>query len=200
MNQPSQQAKCNQCDRGAMYNSNGVPLCLQCFTQVKALLQQEMENQMIAANMALDEIDAILPFGRLPGRFIIPRRVRIEGPAMTNIRISNSTIGVVNTGTVNRIDASVNTIRQAGYEEIARAITALTEGVANTKEMSDEARQTSLEALSAIAQEAGSEPGERRNSVVKTMIGSLATSLQTVAATADLWQTVGPTITAFFGF
>lgn len=190
--------KCSQCEKTAIYNLNNIPLCLNCLERVKAIQQQELENNMQLANIAAAHLDMALPFGMKTPRFTIPKRVQVNGPKMTNINISGGNIGVVNTGTVQRIDASINTIKSEGNAEVAHAIAELTEAIASLEKISDEDRSKALELLSAVADEAEQPVNKRRSAVLKPILEGLATVLQTGAATADLWTKFGPIITNFF--
>lgn len=197
----NQQAKCNQCANAAIYSMNGLPLCLSCFERIQALEQQKLDNLRQLANIAMDQFDAIAPYGMPRTRFDIPKRVQITGGAkMTTINVSGSNIGAINTGVVKRIDSNIVAMASGGGLDIAKSLKEITEAVANSQELSEGQKQEALELLNGISEEAVKPKEERKPGMVKTLAAGVATTVQSAAAVLEIWNKIQPHIGAFFGF
>lgn len=154
---------------------------------------------MAMASDAENSIDAM--FGLAPRRPMqIPRPIIHTSNTTVNdnhIRISDSTIGVLNTGTVGTLNASVTILEQTN-PELAAEVTRLVEAVSSSTELAQEARKEVIEQVSYVLSQL-SVPAEQRNtSVLKGILTAVATTLATSADLYTLWQALHPTLTAQF--
>jgi hypothetical protein len=120
-----------------------------------------------------------------------------------SIHITHSNVGLVNTGEiaeVRSIAMNISTLFQSGHEEIAEALTAMTEAVTNNKEITPEQQTYLLENLEELSTQAAHEPDQRaKPGVIKSLISGIAMTISTAGGLAEVWNTWGPVITAFFG-
>jgi len=122
----------------------------------------------------------------------------------TEIHLSNSTIGILNTGeieNVRSISVNVSTLAESGHAEIAKAIKELTETVAANQELPADERSYILENLEELSRQAALPPEERAKSgVIKSLVSGVGASLSAAGGLAEVWSTWGVPIRAFFGF
>jgi len=160
---------------------------------------RKLEERERALDYIAGEMDAIAGFPVTPRLAPRARPVVLAGnTVLNNIRIANSQIGVLNTGTIGSIDNAIGLVRRDGSKEMAEALKALTEAVATSRDLGDDKRDSALELVSAIASEAATPPDRRRTSVARALVVDLASVLGGVAATVQLWASYGPAIKAFF--
>lgn len=196
--------QCGQCGRRALYGAQEagdrtIPLCLQCYlvwTQIKASQVDALTRQ---ANILVGQMEFTggLAPGALPR---LPERnvVQVKDVTLNNIRIDNSTIGVINTGHIGAVDAAVTVLRQGGAGSLADAFKELTESVAGAPDLAEDRKAEVIELLSAISTEAVAPPAERRRAVVMPLLERAAALVGGAASLAELWERVRPLIHAAF--
>ena len=135
-----------------------------------------------------------IPVQQITERQIVP----VGGVTLNNISIDNSVVGVLNTGSIETVDAAVTTLNRSGETGIAQALTDLTQAVASNKEATNETKNEILEILSVVSSEATAPKGKRRSTAMKPMLREMATLLGGVASLSLLWDRFGPVLTAFF--
>jgi hypothetical protein len=116
---------CTQCDKPAIRKIHGHPLCLDCSYKVEMMEYMRFAKLASQQNALLDYADAITGVSGGFGRMHIPPPPRPlqNGPTVfNNIRVENSTVGVINTGEVQSIDSVVSSARTAGDEQLAAAL------------------------------------------------------------------------------
>ena len=80
----------------------------------------------------------------LHARYPLP----IQEKQMTEIKISNSTIGILNTGQISNIKSiavNIGKLNNSGLADVAAAINALTDAVAASNKLDDEVKTSTLE-------------------------------------------------------
>lgn len=190
--------KCYQCGNNSMFlvgpEGQQVPLCLNCHLKYVQLLdkQNEMLERVVnyqTANMeTIAGVPAFLP--RYPERKVI----KTGDITLNNIKIDNSTIGVLNTGNIETIDMAVTSLRQTGNEEISKGITELSEAIIRNNEINDETKNQVIEILSVIATEATAPTEKRRKSIIKPLINELSTLISGISSLSQLWRNIQPII------
>lgn len=122
----------------------------------------------------------------------------------TEIHLSNSTVGILNTGEiedVQSISVNISTLAESGHAEMAKAIKELTEAVAASQELSADERAYVLENLEELSKQALLPPNERAKlGVIKSLASGVGASLSAAGGVAEVWSTWGGAIRAFFGF
>jgi hypothetical protein len=197
--------KCCNCDKPAIYavgpEGEQLPFCLDCnlkHVQMLAIQNDQLERSL---NYATEQMEAIVGISGILPRFP-QRQVRvIEGGTVTlnNIHVSNSNIGILNTGNLEIIDSAITQLNQdSGAQEISGALSKLATAIAASDELSVEKQNEAMQLLSVIATEATAPKQKRRGVIVKPLLASLATIIQTSASLIQIWQSVEPTISTFF--
>ncbi len=111
--------KCYNCDKKAIFavgpEGRQAPLCLDCYIRFQnvQLQQQEMYERQI--NYLTSEMKSavglpcILP--KYPERCAV---IQSGGVTLNNIHVTNSEIGVLNTGNIENVDATVTVLKNEG--------------------------------------------------------------------------------------
>ena len=111
--------RCYNCGKPAMYlvgpEGKEVPLCLDCnlkHTQMLAIQNEQLEREMDFLTDHM-EFTAGLPSGVLP-RYPKRQTKIIQGGTVTlnNIHVSDSNIGVLNTGNLEMVDSAITVLGQ----------------------------------------------------------------------------------------
>lgn len=196
--------KCANCQNLAVLlvgpESGRIPLCLDCNLKFQQAMELQQDQLIRTHNLLALEFNAT---AGLPGLCpTLPERpvqvLNLGGATLNNIKISNSNVGVVNTGTVAKVDAAVTVMRQSGENDAATAIAKLTEAVLASVDASDEQKRSIVELLSVLSTEATAPKPIRRGAAMRAIATEISTLTQGVAALSQLWQHYGPVITALF--
>lgn len=132
---------------------------------------------------AMVGLPGILP--RYPER---PRIVHTGAMTLNNIQVSNSQIGVLNTGTLENVDATVNVLRSEGNPELAAAVLALAQALVATTELSNVKKNQALELLGTLGEEAAAPREKRKPSVIRALMTELSGILGGIAALSGFWE------------
>jgi hypothetical protein len=125
----------------------------------------------------------------------------IQGGTVTlnNISVSNSAIGVLNTGNLEVVDSAISALKSdPATKEVSDALKQLTNSIAAAQDLASKEKNEAIEILSVVASEATAPKDKRKASVVNRLLAQFPTLIQTSAAVLEIWQTVGPSIISFF--
>lgn len=166
-----------------------VPLCLDCYIRFQNVMDQQLEEHERHLNYLSAEMESVVGLPGILPRYPARQRRVIQTGALTlnNIHVSNSQVGVINTGTLQNVDATVTVLRSGGNADLANAITALAQAVIELREMADDKKNQALEILGALAEEAVAPKEMRKPAVVRALISELSNILGGVAALGTLW-------------
>lgn len=173
-------------------------LCIDCQLKMQQIhSRQNAENERMI-NFFADHIDAISGLPRTGARF--PERQIVDSPefVMNKINITDSNVGVVNTGTVHSIEAAVNVIAEGGNAELSEALAELTQGILDDENLGDEERKGALDLVNTVSAEASLAPEKQRKVIIKPLVGELAQLLQGSAAAMTIYEKVLPVLQALF--
>jgi hypothetical protein len=187
--------KCSQCDReaiGIMNNGQGPAVCVEHY----AILQNTIHrNISVLRDIAQDHEDNIDMMFGLPPKPRRPAPVIHQGNNVFNqLKIDNSNIGVVNTGTIDSLNSTISYVQQAGSAELANQIKSFAEAVSASNELSEVLQKEILEQLSYLGTQIRTSHEQRNQGVIKTILKSIEPTVSTAAGLATLWATLGPTI------
>lgn len=190
--------KCQQCGNNAFCQVGpaNIPLCINChnkLVQSIAIQDQIAHRQM---QFLKDEMADIVGVPRKPRP--VPVTQVFQKPSITNIKIERSQIGVVNTGTIQRLDAAVSFLKEGKQEKLSQAIVDLTQAVLKNADLQNEMKNNLIELISAISTEAVKQKQSGQNFVGKALISILSETIKTSAALSQLWEKVGPIIESVF--
>jgi hypothetical protein len=176
-----------------------IPLCLDCNLKLQALQTRQVAELERALNHTVDEMEAIAGFplgGKFPPR---AQPVFVGKAVLNNIHITDSQIGILNTGSIQSIDSAITLVRNGGDPAVASALASLTEGIARDSTLTADQRRDLVDLVSTIAVEAAAPVGKRRSAVVRALTIDIAQFVSGVAGLAQLWSMYGPIIKAHFG-
>lgn len=121
----------------------------------------------------------------------------------TEIHISQSTLGILNTGEikhVQRITANVQALAASGQPDLAQALKELTEAFTESKEIGEDQRKEALELLEDVSDQAAQPPEKRsRSGVIKAVLDSLSNLAGTATSLEKAWAAWEPHLRQFFG-
>lgn len=150
-------------------------------------------------NEAYSQMDMVAPFGPLHKPIPVAEIARAMTKASTfnNINITNSKVGVVNTGNLARINAAIEITKGQPTEEFGARLKDLTEAITNSAEGDDETKKVLAELTKAIADQvlverspSGAVVGALFDRLVSTSTG-LTTILGAAEQLKQAWQNLG---------
>jgi hypothetical protein len=123
-------------------------------------------------NQAMDHMDEITGFGQTGGRIPVAALARVMSKNSTNnnINISNSMVGVVNTGDLARIDAVITLTKDSDAEAIGTAIKALAQAIIDSNEVDRASKQEMIDLVQAIGEQI---VGQRKKPILLSLFKSL---------------------------
>lgn len=187
-------SQCYQCDRPSMYDVGNVPLCLHCAATAEHIANMQWLKNAAGMNQALDDMDMVtgisLGGGRVPVAAVASAMRR--NPILNHIQVNNSQIGVLNTGMIERVDATITLTRGTEFEVVGDHLKLFTEALANNRDIEPRARESLAELVESLSDQINQ---RKRASIAATMAAILEKSSQ-VAALAPvaqaLWLTIKP--------
>jgi hypothetical protein len=190
---------CSQCRQApAMYVVQGFPLCLNCRSR------QLRDDLAVGAHLAeltnfasrQVEISLGYPPGYM-GRVEVqqPNVVHTGDVNLQNISLSNSVVGAVNTGTVERLDVSLSEIKMGGDAELGEALARLAQAVLDSELPGDE-KNDLIDQTSFVAEQARLPTPNRNRGALKATLASIRDTAATVAAISSAWKAIEPLLNA----
>ncbi|MCL8381967.1 hypothetical protein [Xanthobacter aminoxidans] len=139
------------------------------------------------ANRALDDMDAVMwpliPGGRIP---IEPLARAIQGsPTLNHFNLTNSQVGIINTGSIQKIDTAITQTQGSDAEGIGKIIQALTAVVLAAHELTADEQAKMVELIEALSQQVIE---GRKPAVISALMKSLKDGLIGVSAAVPLVQ------------
>lgn len=195
------EGQCSQCERPAVVQMpGGHLLCVHCYA---TFMQAVVAKDDMLARLEHDTISMAEARAGLHGAFPKPtlrKTVVHSGPMTVNdIRVENSTVGSINTGTIQRLSVAVGGLGARGAADLAAAITALTQAIMSTDVLSGEQKNEVAEHLGLIAEEAQQPTAERRRAILRASLSVVKDILTTAGAAATVWDKFGPAILRLLG-
>ena len=195
--------KCRNCAKSAVYlvgeEGQQLALCLDCYIRLRDLELRELDvleresNFLIGHMEAISGVHGVLP--RYP-----ERRMVVQSGAITlnNIHVTNSEIGVLNTGHVQTIDSTLTVLKSEGHNALAAALQKLSEAVIRTGDLTNNQKNDALELIGAMSEEVIAPPPKRKLAVVKAMLAQTASTLAGVASVASAFEEAKAAISSLF--
>lgn len=197
--------ECGQCGKPALFiiASNEAPalrvaLCVDCNLKYEHARILEFFRLASEYNRASASVHRSLGVGGF--QYQLPRITVPSGStvAMTNIHIQGDLLGVLNTGTIQKVDNSVTVIRNDGHEELARQLAGFVEAVDQTTDLSKEAKQQVVELLSLVSTEVATPRPERRAAGMLAILANIATVVGVSTSIAAQWGPLRDLLAAMF--
>lgn len=176
-----------------------IPLCISC----NALMQQTLarQNEMLREeiNYIQDSVDSM--FGiRTGARYPTKRPVLVSGGTVNNnhIAINNSQIGILNSGNIQNLNQTIDSLYSASQSELANAIKNFSEAVLKEARLSKDQQTEILESLDVITKELFQKPENRKKSLVNNLMSIIAGLVEISANSLTVWQILYPLLRKFF--
>lgn len=175
-----------------------IPLCLDCnlkHVQMYTLQKEMLERQINYYSDLMDYQIGLPPSGP---RFPEKKTVNVDGVTLHNIKVDNSTVGVINSGNIETVDVAISSIDSEGNQEVAQALNELTTAVIKSTEIQGDIKNQIVELLSLIASEATAPRERQRKGAMKALISQLKDLLSIGSDLTRLWGKWGPMIQNIF--
>ena len=193
-------AICNQCGKKpAVYEMGGHLLCVDCNLKIEQAAYYREAALAANLNFCLEHMETVMGLpGSLPRHEIPKPPVHIGDQTVNAINVSNSNVGVINTGNVERISVSLRNVRASGDLATADAIERLAKTVIADKSLGAEVKDEVLENLSYVTLQASTPQNVRQKSIGRHCIERLSQLLSTAANVATVWTAVQPVLAPLF--
>lgn len=200
--------RCHQCERPAILRmaENSPALCLACADQAQSIADRQqsiVDRQFLQnaamLNHALDEMDTIMGgLVQVGGRVPVGEIARaMKGKTiLNNINIANSSVGLINTGDLARIDAAITLTKSTDVESIGAQLQRLTQAVLDTSDLGNSQRAEMLDLVQSLAEQV---VRERKPSVIGALLKSIEDRAQGLAALVTIVEGLSTAIKNLFG-
>jgi len=191
--------KCHQCSNVAMFQvgPQNIPLCLSCNALMQQMIERNVQMLREEQNHAMDSIDAM--FGiRTGARYPTKRPVVVSGGTVNHIAISNSQVGILNTGNINNLNQTIDTLYAWAHKDLADNIKSFSQAIIADKKLTDDQKEEVLESLDVITKELFQKPEVRKKAVAKTLMTQIAAVAAVTADALSIWQILHPLLQKFF--
>jgi hypothetical protein len=195
--------RCHQCERPALWNvgENGPALCLECMHKLQQIQNAQFVQNAAMLNLAMGEMDAV---GELFGVPASSRLIPVAAIAqsmrgktvLNNISINNSTVGLVNTGDLAKIDAAITLTRDTDAEAIGAQIQKLTQAIIDSGELTPDQKKEMLDLVQALADQV---VRERKPSVMNALLTAIKERTEGAANIVTVVQGLAELIRGLFG-
>lgn len=184
---PSSESPPCDCGKHALVSFNSVSLCVDCYYKFEVARTLGLRSAVMAMNNAAAQLDHITGLKNFTPKMQVPDIP--EGPIiLNNIKVSNSVVGSINTGTVQTIDVSITYLSEGGNEEVSRALKALTEAVINSSELSRTDRQDLLDQIAYLSEQAAGAAKDRKPGMIKAALSTIRQAAETLSTIVVAWN------------
>jgi hypothetical protein len=165
------------------------PLCLDCYIRWQNVMLQQQEMHEREMNYLTDEMESLVGMHGILPRYPERRRIiQTGGVILNNIHVSNSEIGVLNTGTIHSMDATVTIMKTEGNQLLANVLATLSEAVIKSGELSNNQKNQILELLTSLSEEAVTPKEKRKNAVAKALLSELSSIIGSISTLTEMWD------------
>jgi hypothetical protein len=194
--------RCHQCPKPALYGvtDQKVPLCLECFHKWTQVGYMQFLQYAAMMNQAADDMDSMVGFrtgGRIPVAALA--NAMQKTPIYNNIRISNSTVGVLNTGDLARIDAVITLTKDTDVEAIGDTLKNFTQAVIDARDIEPKAKKDLMELTQSLAEQVVGSQGPRKPSVIMTLLRGIEERSKGIVAISAVVHQLITVVTSMFG-
>jgi len=178
-----------------------VPLCLDCWHKLQHGAYMQFLQNAAMMNYAADHMDFVTGLGPTGGRIPVAALAGAmsKNSVYNNIKINNSTVGVLNTGDLARIDAVITLTKDTDVEPIGRLLTAFTQAVIDAKEVEQNAKKELIELVQALGEQVVGSQGTRKPSVIMTIVRAIEERAKGIVALAAIGHQLYEVVSKLFG-
>jgi hypothetical protein len=181
-------AECIQCGKPAIVQD----LCVEHYYMLMQANHIQLSWASAHFNALSDSLDA--------GAGYLVHHQRIEIPQLPNaisnistenyFNISKSTVGVLNTGTINNLNSGITLMESQDKAEVATSIKDFIEAVDKSIQITIEAKKEILEQLDVLIAQLNAEEKSRSIGLIKSILAGITNTVTGTAALLTLWEHV----------
>ena len=197
---------CNQCGKPAVQEFNGNPLCVECLSKLSAVFHKQEEIRQREMMILMQQAEAVEAemfetVGLTPPakKYDFSHLRPPDSYTFHNIQVSDSIVGSVNSGNVEKINVAMTNISGSGNPEFANALKELTESVLQHKDISEAQRQEIIENLAFISEQAERPGSKRKYGLLRSVLTGMKHTIGVASDLAQLWTKFEPILRHFFG-
>lgn len=164
------------------------------------LQRSNAEQQRILAALINHQLDSIDEAVGIPSysRIRMPQPVVHTGNTTVNqLNIDRSVVGVLNTGTVQNLNATVSAIQNVD-PDLTTELKKFVETVSVNTEVTQEAKKEIIEQLSFLSTQLFTAKEKRNPSVIKTVFGAIGLIISSANSLLGLWEKLRPMLEKYF--
>lgn len=190
--------KCSQCGNNAMYDCNGHPLCLECYTKFAQNLQDSFRANAAMINFLSGSMDSMIGLPVSP-------RIEIPPKSQTNINqnyimVDRSVIGTINTGTITTLNNSMNKIYNLVNPELANLLAQFTEAILKKQELNDELKQELIDNISFLSDQILTPPSQQNKTLITRTVDFIKDNISTLQTLTAMWPPIYDSLKHIFNF
>ena len=194
---------CSQCGLPALVEYQGHGLCVDHhFKMQQAAYMQQL---YLAAHINWLEHDIAVATGFIvPPNYIDLAPLPAIGNTVTfnHINITDSNVGVLNTGTFQRfgrLDVSIGMFADKGQRDLASALKRFSEEVLKQEQLAAETREEIAQHLEFLVAQAHADEKDRQKPLAKTVLRGMLDLLGGATSLTALWEKLGSALGAAIG-
>jgi hypothetical protein len=148
-----------------------IPLCLSCFSVQHHMQNIDFLKNAMMQNNSMDDMDMMTGISLGGGRIPVAEFSKAiqRSPTLNSIHVSNSQIGVLNTGAIQKIDAAITLSQGSDAQQFGQLLKEFTELVISTENLSSSEKNEVFELTEAVAEEV---VGKRRILMITALLKS----------------------------
>ena len=189
---------CDQCGKPFVYEVAGHRLCIDCTLKMQEIADRESARLAARYNLLLGQMEVVTGLTGVFPRAEAPIPRPQVGITLHNIKIDNSVVGAINTGTAQTIDVAMSQIKQHGSQALATELQKLTQAVIDSQDLNAAQKNEVLEHLAFLTTQAALPKDKRQAAVGKVVLPTLERLLNISASLITVWQVTKPLIEAIF--
>jgi hypothetical protein len=175
-----------------------LPLCVDCHLKFQRALAIQAESSARLMNYLRGAAAFSVGLGPPPTMETSPF-IGAETVNVGNVSVTNSSVGVINTGAIETVNLAVEQLQGAGGATVAEALKGLANAISSATDLTDQKKKEALELLGSIASEAAVPEGSRKVAVVKAVLSQIPTVVSGAASVADAMGKWVPIVSKWFG-
>ncbi|MDE0426157.1 MAG: hypothetical protein OXN25_14965 [Candidatus Poribacteria bacterium] len=192
--------KCSQCKKPAILEVADNHLCVDCYSKLQQANYLDWVIEASILNYQNEELEHSIGLGYKKGRIHIPMPNTIKtGDFMYhNIRVDNSVVGTINTGNIGKLDVNMHAMRAENKRELADILQQLTQAILDATDIKAEDKNSALEWLSFLSNQALTPKSELQPTMGQTAISALEKILTNTGSVASIWSVAEPLLKNLF--
>jgi hypothetical protein len=189
--------KCSQCDKPAFGNSG---LCVEYYLMAQQATYLHVYMLSKQLNYLTDELEAedggLVKFPHIE---MAPPPFIGNNLTLNNINVTKSTLGAINTGTIQNLDAGITLMQSSGESEIAKAVQQLSQAIVDSNEINASLKNEIAEQLEFLTAQILVEKQKRSIGTVRSVLSGIRDVISISAGLLMIWDKVEPLFRAAFG-